>query len=161
MMTFLAELVALHKQRSINHIEQVHLVWVNPTTSPFQTWFPELLGDLASFGAPFHLHLYATGSKGRRGETASVIASTGSSTISALTHHGISQRGSVELSAINSIDTLPDGWTECRDEASGQVYYFHAQSEVTQWERPSPPERAIHMSSVAKVRVLFGRLSVD
>ena len=32
--------------------------------------------------------------------------------------------------------TLPAGWAELYEEASGRVYYFYQQTNVTQWVRP-------------------------
>ena len=31
---------------------------------------------------------------------------------------------------------LPEGWMEVRDTSSGHMYYVHAQTRHTQWERP-------------------------
>eukprot|EP01052_Picozoa_sp_SAG31_P043927 SAG31_NODE_7481_length_1678_cov_4.905636_1_plen_81_part_10 len=31
---------------------------------------------------------------------------------------------------------LPDGWSECYDEASGQEYYYNRSSSETSWEHP-------------------------
>jgi len=33
--------------------------------------------------------------------------------------------------------TLPEGWQEFADPASGHVYYYHAGQKVSQWERPA------------------------
>ena len=33
--------------------------------------------------------------------------------------------------------SLPVGWQECTDPQSGQVYYFHVESNVTTWQRPA------------------------
>lgn len=35
---------------------------------------------------------------------------------------------------------LPSGWSEHRDPASGQMYYYNAEEGTTTWDRPSMPE---------------------
>ena len=34
--------------------------------------------------------------------------------------------------------SLPDGWMECLDTASGDIYFWHTESGRTSWERPRP-----------------------
>jgi hypothetical protein len=37
----------------------------------------------------------------------------------------------------NINDSLPDGWIESEDPSSGEVYYYHIESEEVSWERPT------------------------
>jgi hypothetical protein len=108
MMSFMAELLSLYKNRNMNHIEQVHLVWVNPTSSPFEMWFPQLLGDLATVGDPFHLHLYVTGSKQSRDRLAAA-SSAGKlpSTLRSRGQDDEASSSSVQLTTFNPITHVP------------------------------------------------------
>ena len=40
------------------------------------------------------------------------------------------------IESMDSAQPLPPGWVEHRDSATGQSYYCHAATAVTQWERP-------------------------
>ena len=38
-------------------------------------------------------------------------------------------------------DTLPEGWEAAVDESSGDTYYYHEETGVTQWEAPESDKR--------------------
>ncbi|GFH54514.1 predicted protein [Chaetoceros tenuissimus] len=60
------------------------------------------------------------------------------------------QAKSKEEKAIGAITdgySLPRGWTERIDKTSGRPYYFHAEEEIAQWERPLSPEEKMRLGT--------------
>jgi hypothetical protein len=66
--------------------------------------------------------------------------------------HEASEEISFETKPIDEDDEkLPEGWIESKDSSSGEVYYYHAESGETSWERPSSTEemkRSLELSMV-------------
>ena len=58
----------------------------------------------------------------------------------------------VDTTEPESQQLLPDGWTEVVDPSSENVYYYHAESGETRWERPVVPARAPEVVEAAATR---------
>jgi hypothetical protein len=63
LMPMLCELLNLHAQRRLMHVQSVHLIWVASNVDPIRDWFPNVLRALHRAGAPFELHLHDTNSR--------------------------------------------------------------------------------------------------
>jgi predicted ferric reductase len=65
LMAMVAELLRLHAERRLPHVQSVHLIWVASSIDPIRDWFPQQLRDIRRAGAPFELHLHDTNSRGK------------------------------------------------------------------------------------------------
>ena len=48
-------------------------------------------------------------------------------------------------------DILPEGWATASDPATGNVYFYHAATGATSWERPTEPNAGGAVDAVATV----------
>ena len=56
---------------------------------------------------------------------------------------------------------LMKGWAEMRDADSGDVYYLHCESGLTQWEKPTYQSESLRRKSVGRGQKIVNRVNLD